>query len=63
MEHIRKLERTEMKTLKLICAIRLQDRLMNADLWNRFGIEGIGDVRSGRLHMFGHVERKPAEDF
>ena len=51
VENIRKLERTEMRTLRQMSAVRLQGRLTNADLQNRFGIKCIGDVvKSSRLH-------------
>ena len=43
-EEIGLLERTEMRMLRLMCAVTLQDRTTNADLRNRFGIECIGDV-------------------
>ena len=50
VENMRKLEKMEMRMLRLMCFIRLQDRLMDADLWTRFGIECLGDVvRSSRL--------------
>ena len=49
--------------LRLMCAIRLQDRITNADLRNRFGIEYIGDTVRSRLRWFGHVEHKPEEDW
>ena len=53
-----------MRMLRLICAIRLQDRLTYADLRKRFGIECIGDVvRSSRLRWFEHVERQIEEDW
>ena len=49
-----------MRMLRLMCAIRLQDQHMNADLQNGFSIECIGDVvRSSRLRRFGYVECKP----
>ena len=61
---MRKLERTEIRMLRLKCAVRLQGRLTNADLRNRAGIWCIGDVvRSSRLRWFRHVERKPEEDW
>ena len=64
VENMRKLERTEMRMLRLMCAIRLQDRIINADLWDRFVIESIGDIiRRSRLRWFGHVEHKPEEDW
>ena len=60
VKYMMKLERTEMRMLRLMYAIRLQDRLTNADLRNRFGIECIGDhVSSSRFRWFGYVERKP----
>ena len=46
----------------MMYGVRLQDRLTNADLQNRFGFECIGDVvRSSRLHLFEHVECKPED--
>ena len=63
-KNMRKLRRTEMRILRLMCAVRLQNRLTNADLQIRFGIECTGDVvRSSMLRWFGHVERKPEEDW
>ena len=44
VESMRKLEITEIRMLRLMCALRLQDRLMSADLRNKFGVECIGDV-------------------
>ena len=60
--YTRKLERTQMRMLRLMCAVRLQDRLKNADLRNRLSIQCVGDVViNSRLRWFGHVERKPEE--
>ena len=62
VENMRKLERTETRMIRLMCAVRLQDS--HETLWNRFGIESIGDVvRSSRLRWFEHVECKPEEDW
>ena len=59
-----KLGRTEMRMLRLMCELRLQDRFTNADLQNRFGIACIVDVViSSRLRWCRHVERKPEEDW
>ena len=27
-----------------MCAVRLEDRITDADLWNRFGIDCVGDI-------------------
>ena len=63
-ENMRKIDRTKMRMLRLMCAIRLQEKLLNADLRSRFGVECIVDVvRSSRLCWLGHVECKPEEEW
>jgi hypothetical protein len=60
----RKLERTEMRMVRLMCDVRLRDKFTNADLRNRLGIETVSDaMRRSRLRWFGHVERKSNEDW
>ena len=64
VENTRRLERTEMRMLRMMCGITLRDRFSNADVRNRFGIECVGDViRRSRLRWFGHVERKQENDW
>ena len=62
--NMRKLEITEMRMLRLMRAVTLQDRITNAYVRNRFGIEYIGGVvRRCRLCWFGHVARLTEEDW
>ena len=64
VKDMKKLERTGTRMLRLMCAVKLQDRLTNAALRNRCDIECIGDIlRSSRLRWFEHVERKAEEDW
>ena len=44
VENVPKLERTEKKMLRMVCRITLWDRVSNADVRNRVGIECSGDV-------------------
>ena len=59
--------RTEMIMLvhyHTMYAIRIQSRLINADLRDIFGIECIGDVvRISRFRWSENVQRKPVEDW
>ena len=61
IENVRKFERTEMRMLSLMCAVRLQDRITNADLQNKFGIDCTGCVV--RRSRFRHVEHKTEENW
>ncbi len=44
VEHVRKLERTEMRMVRLICGVSLKERKTNAELRGRMGIEEISTV-------------------
>lgn len=63
VENVRRLEKAEMRILRVICSIILQDRFNNADVRNRFVIVFIGDCIRGRVHWFGRVERKQQDDY
>jgi hypothetical protein len=44
--------------------VALRQRIGNAELLGRLGIEDVVDVvRRGRLLWFGHVERKSSDDW
>ncbi len=44
VQHVRKLERTEMRMVRLICGVSLKDRKIHAELRGRMGIEEISTV-------------------
>ena len=53
-----RMERNEMKMVRWMCGVRLQDRVSYADLRRRLGIKGIKEeMRICRLGWYGHVER------
>ena len=55
METVRneKRDRTEIRMLRLLYAIRLRDRITDADIQNILGLESINDVLRSLLHSFG----------
>src|SRR5260221_14793832 len=58
-EHEAKLERAEMRMIRMMCGVSLRDKITSAMLRERMGVEAIGVVvRRNRLRWFGHVERK-----
>ena len=66
VEHVRKLERTEMRMVKLIRGVSLKERKTNAELRGRMGIEEINTVLRrfrNRMRWFGHIERKSDDDW
>jgi len=59
VDHITKLERTEMRMIRWMAGVSLSERNTNAELRRRIGVEEIGqEVRRNRLMWFGHVQRK-----
>jgi hypothetical protein len=59
-----RLERTENRMVRMMCGVKLQDRISSEDLRGRLGIEGVVEViRRGRLRWFGHLERKDEADW
>jgi len=64
VEHEAKLESTEMRMVRWMCGVSLQERKTSNELRSRFGIESIVDVvRRNRLRWFGHVQRKSEDDW
>ncbi len=59
-EHEAKLERAEMRMIRMMCGVSLRDKITSKMLRERMGVvEAIGVVvKRNRLRWFGHVERK-----
>ena len=50
--------------VRWMCGVSLKNRISSDELKERLGIEGIDEiVERGRLRWFGHVERKPRENW
>ena len=59
VEQTAKLQRTQASMIRLMCGVKLNERMASQVLRERLGIEAIEDVvRRNRLRWFGHVERK-----
>ena len=59
INHTAKMERDEMRMVRLMYGTSLSDRLSSAELRRRVGVEAIRDViRRSRLRWFEHVEWK-----
>ena len=58
------LVRTENNMVRWMSGVTLKDKRSSAELRSRLGIVGVDRVVSrGRLRLFGHVERKEADDW
>ena len=58
-----RLERTEMRMVRMMCGVTRKHRLRSLDLRSRLGIKSIVEaVRRHRLRWYGHVMRKPMSD-
>src|SRR5260221_4955874 len=54
-----KLERAEMRMIRMMCGVSLRDKIIGMMLRERMSTEAIGVVvKRNRLRWFGHVERK-----
>jgi hypothetical protein len=50
--------------VRWMCGVTLKDKKSSQELLGRLGVEDVVDVmKRGRLLWFGHVERKPREDW
>ena len=64
VEDMQRLERAERMMVRWMCGVSLKDKVSSEELLSRLGVESVYDiVRRGRLRWFGHVERKPNEDW
>src|SRR3954464_5759340 len=63
-DDMQRLVRTENTMVRWMSGVTLKDRRPSEELWLGLGIEGVEEViRRGRLRLFGHVERKEADDW
>ena len=64
IEDMQRLERAENMMVRWMCGVTLKNRNASADLRSRLNIESVRDVvRRGRLRWYGHVERRPDDDW
>ena len=64
MEDIQRLERAEKSMVRWMCGVSLKKGCRSEDLLQRLGVENIASVmKRGRLRWYGHVERKPDNDW
>ena len=58
------LQRAEMRMVRWICGIKLQDRVPSKELRERLGLDDIISVlQQNRLQWYGHVLRKEGNDW
>jgi len=58
------LERAEMRMVRWMCGMKLQDRFMSKELRGRLGLDDIISVlQRNRLRWYGHVLRKEDNDW
>jgi len=61
-EDVRRLVMTERTMVRMMCGVRLAQRISSEDLYKRVGVEKVEEVmRRDRLLWFGHVERMDKE--
>jgi len=57
------LQRAEMRMIRWICGLKLQDRVPSKELRERLGLDDIISVlQQNRLRWYGHVLRKEDND-
>ena len=58
------LDRNEMRMIRLMCGVRLLDRKKNVELRDSLRVENIRSVvRRRRLCWYGHVMRRPKDNW
>jgi len=63
-ENVVALQRAEMRMVKWMCGVKLNDRLPSKELRERLGIDDIALVlQQNRLRWYGHVLRKDDDDW
>ena len=64
IEDMQRLQRAKRMMVRWMCGVTLKDRIASEELLRRVGVESVSLlVRRGRLRWFGHVERKPVDDW
>ena len=58
------LQRAEMRMVRWMCSVKLQDRVPSKELRGRLGLDDIISVlQRNRLRWYGHVLRKEGNDW
>jgi len=64
VEHLLKMNCTEMSMIRWMCGVKLNDRKKNEELRELLGLEPVSlMIKKSRLRWFGHVERKDDNDW
>jgi hypothetical protein len=64
MDDINRMERNEMRMVRWMCGVKLQDRITSQELRRRLGIKSIRDVMcTSRLGWYGHVQRMDEQNW
>ena len=59
VEHELKLNRTEMSTMRWMCAVKLNERKKSEELRELLGLEPVSlMIKKSRLRWLGHVDEK-----
>ena len=56
------LQQAEMRMVRWMCGVKLQDRIPSKGLRERLGLDDIISVQQNRLRWYGHVSRKEDND-
>ena len=62
VEHVLKLNRTEMSMIIWMYGVKPNERKKNEELRELLGLEPVSLIKKSRLRWFGHVERKDDND-
>jgi len=64
VEHVLKMNRTEMSMIRWMCGVKLNERKKNEELRELLGLEPVSlMIKKSMLRWFGHVERKDDNDW
>jgi len=63
-ENVVALQRAEMRMVRWMCGVKLNDRLPSKELRERLGVDNIALIlQQNRLRWYGHVLRKDDDDW
>jgi len=63
VQHVLKMNRTEMNMSRWMCGVKLNERKKSEELRERLRLEPVSlMIKKSRLRWFGHVERKDDND-